>query len=404
MIMKRIFALVCILALCLGLLIYSMTCADSHLPAEPVGSLSTPDEATADEPLTEPATADEATPDTPTAPEEKLRLSFLNDQPVLQMIYDQLSDTFFGLSGIRVETVSSAANLGDKTPVLLSVSSLEELAEQPCLDLKNTVAYANLACDCFTLVREEQVVGIASEAEPFGIICSSALLARAAHTASDITSFGDLKAVTEYITNNRDTLGFGAFAAEDKYGRVQSLLSVIPGDVRPLADLYRSNRVPGDVYNGNAVFCFGTLSDMEQMSIGGLQLEMLPLYIGSPEEQNQGLHCFGKRYWCIRSDASQEEIDGALAFLNFLVSPQADGTVPVDDLCGIAPYRQAAYSKNAVAQRFRSDIATGKNCVVCGAEPPYPEAFGIALDNYFSDPTDEAWAAVQQLRNIQGNL
>lgn len=353
--MKKLLALAWILLLCAGLLIYSFGQAKvSEADAQPV--MATPDEPAE----TREATAETlpvATPDEPQ--QELLRLTFLNDHPVLQLIYDQLADEFFNQTGIRVITVSSESNLEGQPPVLFSIS--DTLPQWPCLALSDTVAYANLACDCFTLKEGDKVLGIANEVEPFGLIFNTALLARVGYTATDIDSFGDLKAVAAYLTQNQETLGFGAFAPAN-----EELMGTVPGDTDLLWDLYLSHYAPGDLLSGKAVFGLGTVSDMERLSASGeLQLDLLPLYTGIPGEETQGVHCFINRYWCVREDATEEEIQAALAFLNFLISPRTDGTVPVDDLCLLAPYRQATYARNSVQQRFRSDIALGKKCVVC---------------------------------------
>lgn len=360
--MKKLIALASILLLCAGLLIYSFA---DRKPPEPVTDAPQPVMATPDEPTethevieeTFPTTTRLATPDEPR--QETLRFLFLNDHPVLQLIYDQLSDEFFEQTGIRMITVSSETNLEGQSPVLFSVS--DAAPQWPCLDLSDTVACANLACDCFTLKEGDRVLGIASEVEPFGLIFNTALLARVGYTGADIDSFSDLKTVATYITQNQATLGFGAFApAED------ALMAAVPGDTSQIWDLYRSNLAPSGLMGGGAVFGLGTLSDMERLTASGeLQLEMLPLYTGVSGEEAQGVHCFVNRYWCVREDASEDEIQAALAFLNFLVSPRTDGTVPVDDLALLAPYRQASYTRNNVQQRFRNDIAQGKNCIVC---------------------------------------
>jgi raffinose/stachyose/melibiose transport system substrate-binding protein len=139
---------------------------------------------------------------------------------------------------------------------------------------------------------------------------------------------------------------------------------------------------------------------MVRLGAGGkLQLRMLPLYTGAPGEENRGLSCFGKHYWCIRADAPEEEIAGALAFLNFLISPRPDGTVPVDDLGILSPYRQATYANNPVAQQLRQNIATGKVLTVCGAEPQYASGYAQALLTYASTPTDANWLAVLKAKN-----
>lgn len=345
--MKKLLALAWILLLCTGLLIYSLAQRKSPEPAEnEIQSVF----ATPDQPR-------RATPDEPR--KETMRFLFLNDHATLQLIYDQLAEEFFAQTGIRMVTVSSENNLEGQSPVLFSLSG--GTPKWPCLDLSDSVACANLACECFTLKEGDRVLGIASEAEPFGLIFNTALLARVGYTAVDMDSFGDLKNVASYITQNQDALGFGAFAPAD-----EALMASVPGETGLLWDLYRANAAPGNLKEGKAVFGLGTLSDMERLSASGeLQLEMLPLYTGISGEETQGVHCFVNRYWCVREDASAEEIQAALAFLNFLVSPRIDGTVPVDDLALLAPYRQAVYARNSVQQRFRNDIAQGKNCIVC---------------------------------------
>ena len=354
--MKKLLALAWIFALCAGLLIYSF--AQRNAPAELTVQLAV---ATPDVPYetrnTTPETEPVATPDE--VRQQTLRILFFNDHPVLQLIYDQLSDEFFDQTGIRVVTVSSEMNLEQQAPVLFSIS--DGVPQWPCLDLSDTVACANLACECFTLKEGDKVLGIANEAEPFGLIYNSALLARSGYTGTDINSFSTLQSVAAYIDQNKETLGFGAFAPAD-----QTLMDAVPGDNDTLWDLYRAYETQGDLLSGGAVFKLGTLSDMERVgSSGELQLDMLPLYTGAAGEEAQGVHCFIKHYWCVREDAAEEEIQAALAFLNFLVSPRTDGTVPVDDLALLAPYRQAVYARSSVQQRFRIDIATGKKCVVC---------------------------------------
>ena len=354
--MKQIIALACIVLMCAGLLIYSF--ADRKVsPAEPVQPVvATPDEP--EQPRsTVPETSPVATPDEPR--QETVRFTFLNDYPVLQLIYDQLSEEFFQQTGIRVVTVSSEANLSGEAPVLFSTSG--GTPSWPCLDLSDTVACANLACDCFTLTEGDRVLGIANDVEPFGLIYNTALLARVGYTGVDIDSFSDLRAVATYITQNTQSLGFGAFSPGD-----EEFMGAVPGNTQALWDLYFDNLAQGDLQSSGAVFQVGTLADMERLSAGGeLQLDMLPLYAGVAGEQTQGVHCFVNSYWCVNAEASEEQIQAALAFLNFLISPRMDGTVPVDDLCLLAPYRQAVYARNSVQQRFRNDIALGKNCIVC---------------------------------------
>ena len=92
--MKRILAVVWILILCAGLLMYSLT--------DPNGMDIQPPSATPDMPV--------ATPDVPQkSMQERLRLFFYNDHPVLQLIYEQLAEEFFNQTGIRGQPGGAAA-------------------------------------------------------------------------------------------------------------------------------------------------------------------------------------------------------------------------------------------------------------------------------------------------------
>ena len=259
--MKKILALLWILLLCLVLLLSGLI--RKHTPTH--YQRATPDTATPDLPV-----MNISTPDTP----ERVRLLYLNGQPGLQLIYDQLAQEFFQSTGIRVETVSSNANLSEELPVLFSVNDASGLQGQDCLDLTDTMAYANLASTDFTLTQDGKVLGIASEAEPFGLICNTALLARVGHTTGEIDSFADLKTVAEYITAHQEELGFGAFAIPSGESRFADLLYALPVDIRPIWNLYSQNSTPGDIPGGQAVFSLGTLSDMKYLGGSKLQLEL----------------------------------------------------------------------------------------------------------------------------------
>lgn len=374
--MKKILAVSWIILLCLSLLFYSIL----ERPSNHSNDVST------------------ASPDT--AVKATTPLYFLNGQPVLHLIWDQLAEEFAGQTGIYFKTVSSAERLEGEKPVLFSVSGPDELGQWPCLDLSGTVAYANLTSSSFTMSKNGKVLGIASEAEPFGLIYNATLLARMGYTGGDINNFAQLKTVAQLITQQKKKLEFGAFSQPDTAGRFAALLSAAPEDPRSFWDLYSTNLADGTLSEGKAVFQLGTLTDLVRLSAGGkLQLQMLPLYTGIAQEENRGLACFGKHYWCIREDASQEEIASALAFLNFLVSPRLDGTVPVDDLGLLSPYRQATFSNNLVSQQLRQDIALGKTFTVCGTEPHPYLPYTQALLTYAADPTDENWIAVLMARN-----
>jgi hypothetical protein len=92
-------------------------------------------------------------------------------------------------------------------------------------------------------------------------------------------------------------------------------------------------------------------------------------------------------------------VQATLDFLNDLVRPRADGTVPVDDLQIIAPYRQATYASNPLERTLRTDLAAGKEYVVCKDDVTVSAALVDALSAYAVEPTDEKWAVVAAFLN-----
>lgn len=95
--MKQIIAVACIVLLCAGLLIYSLVDPQSSGGSTVVPVVATPDEPEFNqgtEPASEPEDLLQATPDEPQPPaqEETVRLTFYNDQPVLQLVFDLLAE------------------------------------------------------------------------------------------------------------------------------------------------------------------------------------------------------------------------------------------------------------------------------------------------------------------------
>lgn len=49
-------------------------------------------------------------------------------------------------------------------------------------------------------------------------------------------------------------------------------------------------------------------------------LTMLPIYIGAPGEESQGLCTGSENYWCVNRKAPQQNIDATLAFLEWVIT------------------------------------------------------------------------------------
>lgn len=333
------------------------------------------------------------------------QVRIFNEDPQLQAAWEALGAEYTQQTGVEVRLVSDAG----EEATLLTVKSGESLPET-CADLSGTEACAQLASWDLTLSDESgRVCGIAAEVEVFGLMYNSMLLAQTSNTCADITCFTDLTEVVYAITDNQQKLGFSAFARVDPDENFAMQLSALRGDTRNLVDLIINNtpcsvldmeenteaEALQDFLDGKAVFFLVRSGAYETLNaIGSQNLGVLPVYLGSENEENQSLCVAAAAYWCVNESAAAEDMQATLDFLNYLVQPRIDGSVPVDDLGRLAPYRQAAYVSNMLEVVFRTDLAAGKAPLVCRYVTQAPEGLGQALVDYARDPSDSNWEAV----------
>lgn len=337
------------------------------------------------------------------------QVRILNTDPQLQTVWETLAAEYSELTGADVQVLSEE---DDAAPTLLQVADESQLPES-CVDLSETAAYAQLASWNLALQDEEgRVCAIASEIEVFGLVYNSTLLAKTSHTRADIQSFQNLTDVVYAITDRKQQLGFSAFVRALPDERLALQLSSVIKDARSLIDLIVNNATCDpltlsestqpdalqDFLDGKAVFFLAGSSEHETLAaIGTENMGVLPVYMGMENEENQSLCVAARGYWCIDKNASELDVQATVDFLNFLVQPGADGTVPVDDLGRMAPYRRAAYVSNILESSFRSDIAAGKEPVVCQPAERIPDGMKDALAAYMADPSDQNWEAIVTL-------
>ncbi len=386
--MKYVIVALLVLALCLGLFLYNF-----NIP-QPELTETTP--STQDTESTDPEPSG-------TEPQPKGVVRIVDGDAARSAAWDALGQEFSLQTGAEVRVLAGDSK---ETPTIVTLHDPAELEGETdkYLDLAATDAYAQLSSWELTLKADGKVCGIAAEVEGYGLIYNAALLAQLGHSRNDITDFSKLKAVAELITATPD-LGFTAFASPDMDGDFAARLASIPGDVRAFWDLYIANTsqimsVTADgslqeLLDGRAVFYLGSTADYESLSaLGDHQLEIMPVYTGAENEQQQTLSVTVGAYWGIRADAPELDVQASVEFLKFLVHPRQDGTVPVDDLGLFAPYRQATYAANPLEKSFRFDLAAGKVCTVCVESHVDPVLLSRALMTYAAAPGDDTWAQV----------
>ena len=375
---RKIAAGICLLGLCAGLLQYNF-------------SLRPDDDA----------------PTTPTEPPKPVgKVCYVNPDPSLQTTWEALATDFTGQTGIPVTIVPAHLAEG-VTPTLFTVDSqaaLDAVADV-CLELAGTNATHHMLDWSLALYSGKKMCGLPVQVEGFGLIYNAELLRQAGQTAGDITSFAKLAEVVDLI-NSKTALKFSPFACANMESAAMSAYISMPGDLRPFWDLYIQNTACKnitahddgpleEILDGKAAFCLGSTEEYGVFSaMSESNLNIMPLYIGMGNEEQQGLCLRVKYYWCVRNDVPQQDIDATLAFLDFLLHPTEVG-MPVDRLEILTPYTGASYCASPLEKTLRGYIAAGKKCLVFSGSTS-PEDILKALEAYAADPTDENWEKVTQ--------
>ena len=330
-----------------------------------------------------------------------------------------------------------------EAPTLFQVNGPVGLAswKDYCYDLTGSDILNELTSDKFELKNGDEIAGIGYCTETYGLIYNKALLKKAGYAQDDIKSFADLKKVAEDITKRKDELGFSAFTSAGMDGssdwRFKTHLANLPiyyeyqkdgitdtkaikgtylDNYRNIWDLYINNatcdakqlsKKTGDdavaeftteqaVFYQNGTWAYGDIAD-----IGDDNLGMLPIYIGAPGEEKQGLCTGTENYWCVNKNASKEDIQATLDFMNWCVTSE-EGTkmmCSADGMGFVIPFKNNLKSENPLVNIANDYMEKGYTPVdwTFSTMPSeqWKNDLGSALTTYAADQTDANWKLVQ---------
>ena len=385
--MKKVFALLLTLTLCVGLL---SACGGkkTETPAAP------------------------AEGDKPAATGE---VYYLNFKPEQDEAWQNLAKVYTEKTGVPVTVVTAASGTYEQTlmseiaksnpPTLFQVNGPVGLAnwKDYCYDLTGSDVLGQLTSDGFALKDGDATLGIAYVIESYGIITNKTLLAKAGYSVEDIQSFADLKKVAEDITARKDELGFAAFSSTgmdgssdwrfkthlanlpiyfeyqaDGIGTTDAIKGTYLDNYKAIFDLYINNstcdpavlssKTGDDSRNeflaGEAVFFqngsweYGNLVGEGKFTDDDLQ--MIPIYIGVGDEANQGLCTGTENYWCVNNSASPENIQATLDFMNWCVTSDEGTKAMANDMGFVIPFKAAQESPNLFVKQDAAYTAAGK--------------------------------------------
>lgn len=355
------------------------------------------------------------------APPMQGSVYYLNFKPEQSAQWSTLAQAYTRATGVPVTVVTAASGTYEDTlraemvknepPTLFQVNGPVTLNnwKSYCLDLRDTALVQHLKSDEFALKDGEQVLGVAYAIESYGLICNRTLLGRAGYRPEEITSFAKLKSVAEDIQSRRQELGvLGAFTSSgmdpSSDWRFKTHLANVPifyeyrdrgvstsdelegtyvDNYRQLFDLYIHNatcepemvgaRTGEDAASefalGEAVFYQNGTWAYQDVIAEGLkdsELAMIPLYMGIPGEETQGLCTGSENYWCINRRARPEDIEATKAFVDWLITSSEGRYALSNDMGFITPFdtfTDAELPQNPLQQAAQSDLSSGREPV-----------------------------------------
>ena len=406
---KKLLSLILAGAMLLSLGACSSEQAPAEKPAEtPAAPVETP---------AAPATPAAPT-ETPAAPEAKGEVYYLNFKPEQDEAWQALAKAYTDETGVPVTIVTAASNTYEETlmsemaksnpPTMFHVNGPIGLLNWSdyCLDLSGSDLYGELTSDGYALKNGDEVKAMAMAIESYGIIVNKTLLAEAGYSIEDITNFESLKAIAEDITARSSELGFAAFSSAGMDGssnwRFQTHLANLPiyyeyeadginsteaikgtylDNYKNIFDLYINNSTcaPAELsaktgddsrnefLNKQAVFFQNGSWEYANLVGEGLftddDLAMIPIYIGVEGEENQGICAGTENYWCVNSQASEDNIKATLDFMYWCVTSETGLNGMCVDMGFVLPFAKGLEATNLFMRQNDEMAKAGKTPV-----------------------------------------
>jgi raffinose/stachyose/melibiose transport system substrate-binding protein len=319
-----------------------------------------------------------------------------------------------------------------------------------CLDLSDSDIYSYLTSEDYALKNDAgEVSGIAYVIETYGIIYNKTILAdyctmdnAVISSADEIDNFDTLKAVADDIQARLDEIndefGYdlqGAFTSAGMDGssdwRFKTHLANLPiyyeyqadgisstdaikgtylDNYKAVWDMYITDSTcdpgllsskTGDeaeaefgmeeaVFYQNGTWEYGNLTNEDNgYIVTADDMSMMPIYIGVDGEENQGLCTGSENYWCVNKNASEDDIQATLDFLNWVVTSD-EGRDSMANTMGFttpfSTFEDGYVADNVFIQADAAYTAAGKTpvtwCFTTMPSETWKDGVGSALLEY----------------------
>ena len=88
------------------------------------------------------------------------------------------------------------------------------------------------------------------------------------------------------------------------------------------------------------------------------ELAMIPIYFGVDDE-NEGLATGTENYWCVNKEASEEDVQATLDFMNWCVTSETGTKAMNEDMGFTIPFKTAAESTNVFVKQDQEYTEAG---------------------------------------------
>ena len=379
------------------------------------------------------------------------KVYYLNFKPEQDEAWQNLAKAYTEETGTDVTVVTAASGQYETTlqsemaksdaPTLFQVNGPVGLKnwKDYCYDLKDADITKELTSDAYELKDGDAVAGIAYVIESYGLITNKTLLEKAGYTLDDIKSFDDLKKVADDIQARKDEIGVkGAFTSAGMDGssdwRFKTHLANLPiyyeykadgiddteaikgtylDQYKNVFDLYITDSTcdgselsaktaddsRNEFVNGDAVFYQNGSWEYAELAktYSDDELAMIPIYFGVDDE-NEGLATGTENYWCVNKNASEEDVQATLDFMNWCVTSDDGVKAMCKDMGFTIPFKKNLKSDNVLVNEANKYTEDGKTPVSWNfstmPSEEWKNGVGSALTSYAADPTDANWAKV----------
>lgn len=351
-------------------------------------------------------------PAVPVMAEGEGKVYYLNFKPEADEAWQNLAKAYTEETGTEVTVVTAASGQYETTlqsemaksdaPTLFQVNGPVGLKnwKDYCYDLKDSEIYSQLTSDAYALKDGESVPGIAYVIESYGLIVNKTLLEKAGYTLDDIKSYDQLKTVADDIQSKKDELGIkGTFTSAGMDAssdwRFKTHLANLPiyyeykdegvddaaelkgtylENYKNLFDLYITDSTcdPAELsaktaddsrnefVNSEAVFYQNGSWEYAELAktFSDEELAMIPIYFGVDDE-NQGLATGTENYWCVNKNASEEDIQATLDFMNWCVTSETGTKSMAEDMGFTIPFKTAVAPTNVFVKQDLENTEAG---------------------------------------------